>query len=136
MYSFCCAFMFIIMSNACHCFMLCFNYMLLIVGQKLLKACVVLLLTCRLKINIYLSIYLSKSEEIRKRPNLLKFTYIFSVDIHGALQTERKLELFSKRKHYPCLHYPSAVASQCARRIPTPFFSLEELLALDSVRLS
>ena len=41
-------------------FMLCFNYMLLIVGQKLLKACVVLLLTCRLKINIYLSIYLSK----------------------------------------------------------------------------
>ena len=51
-------FMFIIMSNACHCFMLCFNYMLLIVGQKLLKACVVLLLTCRLKINIYL-IYLS-----------------------------------------------------------------------------
>ena len=49
-------FMLIIMSNACHCFMLCFNYMLLIVGQKLLKACVVLLLTCRLKINIYLSI--------------------------------------------------------------------------------
>ena len=72
-------FMFIIMSNACHCFMLCFNYMLLIVGQKLLKACVVLLLTCRLKINIYLSIYLSKSEEIRKRPNLLKFTYIFQL---------------------------------------------------------
>ena len=35
-------FLIIEMSIAYHCFMLCFNFILLIVGQKLLKFCVIL----------------------------------------------------------------------------------------------